>query len=306
MRAVYRVFVLAGLIAIVFPQAALAHGDEVARGDLASAWRLDAPLLAAAVVATALFAQAFVRLRRRGRSDHAGAGRALLFGLGLAAMVGALASPLDAIGEEYLLSGHMLQHMLIADAAPALLLLALRGPLLFFYLPARVLGPLARAGALRRALAALSRPPVALGIWVAVFAAWHVPEAYELALRHGAVHQLEHLSFALAGTLVWLQLVDPARRGELTAARRVGFALCVFAAGQVLADVLIFSFGDLYPVYAAQDERLFGLSVHSDQQLAGAVMMVEQLLTLGTCAALLLVLGRHPLGGGRLAAGLRP
>jgi hypothetical protein len=44
--------------------------------------------------------------------------------------------PLDEAGDGYLLSAHMLQHVLIGDAAPALALVALRGPLLFFLLPA--------------------------------------------------------------------------------------------------------------------------------------------------------------------------
>ena len=102
------------------------------------------------------------------------------------------------------------------------------------------------------------------------------------------MHNLEHLSFLIAGTLVWAQLVDPARRGELTAAQRLGFAGLLFAFGTILSDVLIFSFHSLYPSYAGQDERLWGLSAVRDQQLAGIVMMVEQLVTLGLCVALTL------------------
>ncbi len=55
-----------------------------------------------------------------------------------------LVSPLDAAGERYLLSAHMLQHVLVGDAAPALMLLALRGPLLFFAVPAAALRVCAR------------------------------------------------------------------------------------------------------------------------------------------------------------------
>src|SRR5205085_5011911 len=110
----------------------------------------------------ALFAQAFVRLRRRGRTDHAGFDRAILFALALAVGTLALLSPLDAVGERYLLSAHMLQHVSIGDAAPALALVELRGPLLFFLLPSAALGPLARLGPLRRALAWLLRPTVSL------------------------------------------------------------------------------------------------------------------------------------------------
>ena len=65
---------------------------------------------------------------------------------------------------------------------------------------------------------------------------------------------------------------------------RLVFAASMFAAGQILTDVLVFSFTPLYPAY----HGAYGLSAVTDQQLAGIVMMVEQLATLGTCVALLL------------------
>lgn len=245
-------------------------------------------VIAATALGLVLFGQAFVRLRRRGRRDHARWSQAALFAAGLVLLALALLSPLDAAGEEYLLSAHMLQHVLVGDAAPALLVVALRGPLLFFLLPAAVLAFLAQLGPLRAAFAVLVRPRVALAVWALVFAVWHVPAAYEAALRHGLVHDVEHASFLLAGLLAWAQLVDPARRRELGIRGRVGFAVALFAGGLVLSDVLIFSFDPLYGVYALQDERLLGLSPLTDQRLAGVVMMVEQLLTLGTFAAILL------------------
>jgi cytochrome c oxidase assembly factor CtaG len=212
--------------------------------------------------------------------------------LAIALFTLALVSPLDTAGEEYLLSAHMLQHVVIGDLAPALALVALRGPLAFFLLPPAALRPLARLGVLRAALRFLLRPKASLVLWAAVVAAWHVPAAYDAVLSRPALHDLEHASFVLAGFLVWSQLVDPARRGELRVGGRMLFAVVLFACGQVLADVLLFSFHPLYPVYAAQDERLFGLSALTDQKLAGAVMMAEQLLTLGTCA---FFLGRQAL-----------
>src|SRR5438105_6161895 len=148
---------------------------EVPVSRLAEAWSAPAAVFAGAAVLLALFLQAWVRLRRRGRYDHAGWRRLVLFVAALALGTLALTSPLDAVGDSYLISAHMLQHMVIGDAAPALALVALRGPLLFFLLPPAVLAPLARLGWLRRALALLVRPRVAVGTWIAVFALWHVP-----------------------------------------------------------------------------------------------------------------------------------
>ena len=230
-------------------------------------------------VGALLFAQAVVRLRRRGRPDLAGRGRVALFAAALALAWVALLSPLDEVAEEKLLAGHMAQHVLIGDLIPALALLAVRGPLVFFLLPAAVLAPLARSP-LRRALSALLRPRVAYALWALNLAVWHIPSLYDYALAHDAVHYLEHACWVVAGFLVWTLLLDD----RLSAGRRIALAAAMFATGQVLTDVLVFSFANFYPAY----EGAYGISAVTDQQLAGVTMMVEQLLTLGTLVAVLL------------------
>jgi putative membrane protein len=223
-----------------------------------------------AAAALLLFLRGFLRLRRRGRRDHAGRGRAALFGAGLACLVLPLVSPVGAAAHRSL-AAHMLEHVLIGDAAPALLLVALRGLLLFFVVPAPVLRALAP---LRRSF----RPLYALCAWTLALAAWHIPAAYDFALHHGAAHELEHVSFVLAGFLVWTQLVDPTRHGRLSVPQRLAFAGALFGLGQPLGMLLLLASHPLYPAYGAL----------RDQQLAGLIMMAEQLLTLGTCAVVLL------------------
>jgi cytochrome c oxidase assembly factor CtaG len=254
---------------------------------LTATWETPPTVLIGAGLALLLFVQAFVRLRRR-RAEHAPWTRALLFAAGLALLVVPVASPLDHVADEQLLSAHMLQHVLIGDAAPALLVTAVRGPLLFFLLPPALLRPLASFRPLRAFLSVLLRPLVSLGLWAVAIVAWHAPSAYDYAAAHPVVHDLEHLSFVVAGILAWTQLVDPARHGALRRPQRVFFALAMLALTQPLIDALLFSSGPAYPRYAAQPDRLFGLSPLTDQRLAGVVMMVEQLLALGICVALLL------------------
>ncbi|MDQ5820032.1 MAG: cytochrome c oxidase assembly protein [Actinomycetota bacterium] len=246
-------------------------------------WQLEPVVLAAGALAVGLFAQGFVRLRRRGRRDHAGWDRAALFGLAVALVLAGLVSPLDGLAEEAL-SAHMLQHVLIGDLAPALAMLALRGPLSFFILPPGLLGPLARSRALRAAGRFLLRPRVAFALWTASILGWHVPRAYGYALAHPWAHELEHGCFIFTGVLVWALLVDPARRGELTVGGRIGLAVAMFVVGQLLTDALIFSSSPHYAAYRGAH----GLSALSDQRVAGLVMMLEQLATLGTCIAVLL------------------
>jgi putative membrane protein len=250
-------------------------------------WEAPVPVLVGCLLAVALFARAFWRLRQRGRTDHAGWDRAALFGTAVLLTFLALASPLDGLGDRYLISAHMLQHVVIGDLAPALGLLALRGPLTFFLLPAPLLSALAGRRRLRAFLHWLTGPWVALPLWIAAMWAWHVPRIYDYAANHPAVHDLEHASFVVVGVLVWNLLIDPARTGRLPVAGRIGLAVAVFAAGDPVTAGLVSS-GASYPHYVAQPHRVFGLSPHADQVLAGVVMLVEQIATLGTCVAILL------------------
>ena len=241
------------------------------------------PVIAAAVAAL-LFLQAVVRLRRRGRPDLAGWDRIVLFAAGLGVTLFALIGPLDRLADEKLLFAHMSQHVLIGDLGPALMVTALRGPLLVFFLPAAILAPLARNKGVRIVFGTLLKPRVAFSLWAANLAIWHVPYIYDVALEHQNLHNFEHVCWMFCGVLVWTLLVDPGSHKRLTVGGRVALAASMFAAGMILSDVLIFTFTPLYPFY----HGAYGISAVTDQQLAGVVMTVEQLVTLGICVALIL------------------
>jgi cytochrome c oxidase assembly factor CtaG len=189
--------------------------------------------------------------------------------------------------------------VIIGDLGPALMVTAVRGPLLVFLLPAAVLAPLARSRGLRAVLSTLLRPRVAFSLWAANLAIWHIPYLYDLALEHERLHNFEHVCWVFCGILVWTLLVDPGSHRRLTVAGRVALAASMFAAGQILTDVLVFSFTPLYPFY----HGAYGVSALTDQQLSGIVMMVEQLVTLGTCVALLLRPRWHRAGRAGALAG---
>ena len=93
--------------------------------------------------------------------------RIFLFGLGIALLLLAFASPIAAIGEQELFSFHMLQHVLIGDLAPLCLLAGLSGPMLR---PLLAFRPVER-------LRVLANPVVALPIWAANLYLWHLPVA---------------------------------------------------------------------------------------------------------------------------------
>ena len=243
--------------------------------------------IGAAAIALVLYARAFLTLRRRGRSDHANGLDATMFVIGVAAGTLALVSPLDPLAEHTLVSAHMAQHLLIGDIAPLFLLLGIRGPLTFFLLPPTLLRQLARATWIRRGLSFLLEPRVSFAVWAVSLAAWHVPQAYDAAVAHPVVHQLEHASLFAGGLLLWAQIIDPARRRRLTVGRRAAVALLALLAGMALCEVLLGA-GPLYARYAEVTDRPFGLTQATDQARAGLLMMAEQIATLGAAAALLL------------------
>ena len=197
----------------------------------------------------------------------------------------ALVGPMDEWADTHL-AVHMAQHVVIGDAAVALMVFAVRGPLLVFLLPAPVL--LRVAGA-RPFFSLLLRPRVAFALWAGNLATWHMPYLYDAALRHQNLHDFEHLCWVVAGLLVWTLLIDPGSHRRLSVGGRLALAAAMFAAGQILSDVLVFSFHPIYPAYPGM----------TDQKLAGVVMMGEQLLTLGVLAFALL---RPRIRGARLVA----
>jgi cytochrome c oxidase assembly factor CtaG len=241
--------------------------------------------LATAVVASVLFARGFRRLRRR-RPEYAGAGRAALFALAVVAGLVAVSAPFDELAERSL-AAHMAQHLLLADVVPLLALLAVRGPLLLFVVPEFLLRAVAGTW-VAHVLGAVTRPLPAFAIWLATLALWHVPAVYGAALSSPALHVVEHASFVLAGTIAWMQVVDPARRRALGTIGRLVFLLGMFTAGQMLTMALVLVQRPLYEDYAHGDHRLFGMSALADQDAAGLVMMAEQILVLGAAAAVLL------------------
>jgi putative membrane protein len=220
-----------------------------------------APLeLLPAAVAAVLYARRARTLARAGK--RVPTWRQWCFLGGLALMVLTLASPLAHISDELFLA-HMTEHLLLADLGALLLVLGLTGP---------VLAPiLRRAGWLR----ALGNPAVALPLWAIDLYAWHAPALYQGAVEHPALHALEHACFIGFGMAMWMPLFgplpQPAWFGNVA---KLVYIIAVRLIGAVLGNVLVWSGTILYPRYAA-GERRWDITAVQDQNVAGAIMMVE-------------------------------
>ena len=235
---------------------------------------LDPGVLATIAVAEFLYLRALRILKRRG--VPVGPGQKLAWHAGIALWIVGLVSPIDSLGDD-LLSAHMAQHLLIADLGAPLLLVGARSPVLFFLLPKPALVTVARWRRLRRLFRTLRKPLVAVPIYVLVLYSWHFGFAFEAAVRHGAIHALQHASFVAIGILVWWSAVDPKRRrvrGELW---KVPYMLGARFTGMFLGMAFIFIRVPVYTgVYGAGDRR--GMTALADQQLAGGLMVTLDIL----------------------------
>ena len=220
-------------------------------------WPLGAPF-AVCVALVALYASG-------GRGRGGDRGRAAAFYGGIATIVLALDTPIDAYADRLFVI-HMVQHVLLLTVAPPLLVLGQAWPRLWRPFPVAVKRAAARVFVVG---APLTLPPVALLLLAANLAMWHVPALYDATLRNNLVHQLEHLTFVVTGLLFWAPMLGaPPLRARLDGAYRCLYLVLAIVPGWILAIVLAFARTPLYS-YARP-----GLAPLSDQQLAAGVMWV--------------------------------
>jgi cytochrome c oxidase assembly factor CtaG len=202
---------------------------------------------------------------------------------GLATLAVALSPPVDSLSDQ-LLVAHMSEHLMIGDIAALLIVLGMTGPML---------APLLRVRGIQW-LRVLGHPVVAIVAWAVNFYAWHLPAAYQAALRHPLLHALEHATFLAFGIAVWMALLGPLPKPRwFSNAWRLSYIIAVRLIGTVLANAMIFGGSAWYPFYRASEAR-WHISPVADQVAAGGVMMVEEsLLTIGLFCWLFLKVARE-------------
>jgi putative membrane protein len=283
----------------------LAH-TPVARSDLWSSWRPD-PLILGILVLTAFLyrlglAHLGARRRQLVRPAHVAA-----FAGALLALAIALASPLE-LAASSVFAAHMVQHLLlmlivaplVVCGRPVLVLgraVPLRGRRLFVRVRARP--------SVRSARDALLHPVSAWVMGVVVLWAWHLPALYEVALRHDALHALEHASLIATAALVWALALGRARR-SLAIPAASGLLLATALQSGALGAVLALAQRPLYPIHASVAPS-WGLTPLEDQQLAGGLMWVPPGIVYTVVIAALLAhwLGSLEVGDGEHAATVR-
>lgn len=215
-----------------------------------------------------------------GRRHEAPCWRAACFAAALLVAAAALISPIDRLGDQ-VLTMHMVQHLLLLDVAPILGILGLTRVLLR---PAT-----RRVMAFERAAGPFAHPVFAALLYIATMAVWHIPALYDAALEYAAVHVLEHVTFAIAGGLYWWHVLSPIPgRHRLTGMGPVLYMVGTKIGVGLLGIVITFSPDTLYASYENRGE-VWGMAPSTDQQVAGALMAVEQSLVMGAALAWLFI-----------------
>lgn len=188
----------------------------------------------------------------------------IYFGLGALTLWAALESPLDTIGDKYLESVHMLQHVLLGFVAPPLMLLGLSS---------RMAARLARVSWLR----AVTEPVPAQLIAGIVMVGWHIPALYGATLQNEGLHVFEHLTFIAGGIVLYWPLLDAtSAHAHWRMSPGVGLVYMLIATlpqdGVALA--LIFSRVPFYEYYTHVPRLIPGFTPLIDQTIAGALLMI--------------------------------
>jgi putative membrane protein len=235
-----------------------------------------APLVLVALIAYLWVYGARWRASRRTGGARAASGwRAASWAAGVLMLFIALISPVDNLGEQ-MASWHMVQHLLIADLAPILLILGLTKWILR---PAT-----RRIHRIEQKAGPFAHPIFGVVAYVLAMWCWHIPLLYNAALEHSAIHSLEHLSFFAAGSLYWWHLISPIRsRFRMAGLGPVAYMASTKLLVGFLGIVIAFSNTVFYD-YSWAGHRM-GMTPLEDQNVAGLFMALEQSIVMGIALA---------------------
>ncbi|MYD92046.1 MAG: cytochrome c oxidase assembly protein [Caldilineaceae bacterium SB0662_bin_9] len=258
-------------------------------------WEWRPSVLAVTFLAAAIYAVGWVGLRRQGRIRLAAWWRLAAYLLGLALLLAALLSFIDVYGA-LLLFMHMVQHVLLLMLVPVLLLWANPFPILLYGLPdvarravVRFLRPEAR---FRRETRRLTHPGALYALYIGAIVLWHDTSLYNLAQGNGLIHDLEHITFFVAGMLFWWPVMGAAPRihHPTSLAGRMAVLLLCVPPHVVVGALLSFVENPVYEHYLTVP-RLWGMDVMQDQRLAGIIMWIPTGMMY--IAGVVILLARH-------------
>lgn len=224
----------------------------------AALWHPELMLAGALIIAAYLWA-----VRRGSRSGHVTETmRITSFVLGVAVLYLGVGTPIDAVGDHFLFSGHMIEHSIIGFFSPPLLLLGLPA-----WMVRRLLGR-----RLIRVMAFLTRPLTAMLLFNIAMSGFFLPLFVRLSLQSDPMHFVEHAVIFVTALIMWWPVISPLP--ELSRLSPPGKLLYLFLDMLVMLPAtaaVLWSLTPLYPGYL-HTTQLFGLTPLQDQEAGGMIM----------------------------------
>ena len=187
------------------------------------------------------------------------------FTLGVIIIFLSLVSPLHVLGDEYLFSAHMIQHVLLTLIVP---------PLLIVGTPGWLIRPLFRLKFLFRLAKLITNPIIAFSVFNLVFSLWHIPSLYNLSVTNHGIHIAEHLIFIVTAVIMWWPLMSNMSELPRLIYPLQMVYLFLLSVAQIIAFATItFSSEPLYEWYT-KSPTLWNISPLVDQQIGGIIMKI--------------------------------
>ncbi|HEX5193417.1 MAG TPA: cytochrome c oxidase assembly protein [Solirubrobacteraceae bacterium] len=233
------------------------------------------------------YASVIRRMERDGRRVSVGGCAA--FYSGLLIILIALGSPLNTIADNWLLLGAMMQHTLVADIAPPLFVLGIAPIVSSVVLPEGIRRHFAAGTFPARAWAVLTRPLVAVPLWMVTLLSFSIPPVFDYTVQHPVIHAFDHLLLFSTGFVMWWAIINPLHNAgtELGMGRVMMLAASRGASGLVCLP-LTFLNTTLFSYYSNLP-RGFSISPINDQRLAGASMCLIEFLVFGIAVAIVFI-----------------
>ena len=188
-----------------------------------------------------------------------------MFTAGVVVILLVLTSPLHELGNEFLFSAHMIQHVMLTLVAP---------PLLIAGIPGWALSPPLRVRWVRVPARVLTHPVLAFAAFNLTFALWHIPALYSGSVNIQGLHIFEHLLFIATGVMVWWPLMsNSAELPRLSEPVKMLYLLFLAIAQIVVFAPLTFSTEPIYQFYV-DAPTIWGIDSLVDQQVGGLIMKV--------------------------------
>lgn len=232
---------------------------------LLTAWDFDPSVIGGCALLLGIY---FRRVR------EASAARRFSYVLGVLMLFLSIESPIDPLGETYLFSAHMAQHLVMILIVP---------PLLLWGIPEAEARSWLRHPRIAMIEGILGKPIVAWLSCIGLMTLWHWPALYNLALGNQTIHIFQHLTFLVSGTMFWWPVMSPIPERRMSSMAAILYLFAAVAENSALGIALTFIRPGHYGSYTHPADPLgalslirnqWGMTAVADQRLGGLLMWI--------------------------------